>query len=150
MEGLFTGIHISIRLSGNDAGSLFSVWRMLFNTGSELILLVLTWDSLQLSPASDSKSRKSLWIPLGLTSLSFYWATLNHILCPDFDAYFCFIHTPMLVSLSLFLRNTPKSLFVYELLLVYYLFIPLSISILLSHHGRYRKQRNIPSLAYRK
>ena len=101
MEVLFTDIHISIRLSGNDAGSLFSGWRMLFNTGSELILSVLTWVSLQLSPASDSKPRKSLWTPLELTSLSFYWATLNHILCPDFDAYFCFIHTPMLVSLSL-------------------------------------------------
>lgn len=58
-----------------------------------------------------------------LTPLSAHWATVNHILCSDFDACVHFILTPKLVSLSLSLKYS--KIFVCEFLFVYYVFIPL-------------------------
>lgn len=81
------------------------------NAHSELIPLVWIWISLQLSLACDSEPRISLE-SLGPTSLSFYWATLNHILCSDFDGCFCFILTLMLVSLPFSLSLKYSKIFI--------------------------------------
>lgn len=114
-------------------------WSRLLNIGLNRFLWFLTWISFQLSYFL-TLSLESLGNPLGLTSLPFNWAALNHILCPDLKVCFYFMLA------SLFLSLEYSKIFVYELLLVYYVFVPFSSSALSCRHGRCKKQKNVPTL----